>query len=74
MTTTRTQAAAGELRPRLLRLALAAKYLGVSPGTLRRIIWSGGLSVIKISDGNNVPWLLDQLELDSWIEQQKTKL
>ncbi len=64
---------AGEIRPRLLRLAQAARYLSVSPGTLRRLIQQGRLPVIKMTDseGGNVPWLIDIEDLNQFIAYQK---
>jgi excisionase family DNA binding protein len=72
--TRKKQVAAGEFQPRLLRLAVAAKYLSVSPGTLRRLIQQGQLSVVRISNGVNCPWLLDQHDLDKFIERTKVTL
>jgi excisionase family DNA binding protein len=62
------------LRPRLLRLSAAAKYLSVSPGTLRRLIQAGKIPVLKISDGENVPWLIDVDELNQFVEREKVTM
>lgn len=39
---------AAELRPHLMTLSEAANQLGISPRTLRRLVKSGQLSVIRI--------------------------
>jgi hypothetical protein len=71
-TTRRNGGEARELRPRLIRLAVAARYLSMSCGKLRLIIQRGELSVIK-SDGTS-PWLIDIREIDAWIEANKVRL
>ena len=59
---------------RLLRLKPASEYLSVSPGTLRSLIQRGELPVIKPRDGERVPWLVDVVDLNEWIEKSKVTL
>jgi len=56
---------------RLLRLKPAAEYVSLSVWTLRGMIQKGELPVIQQP---NAPWLVDVRDLDSWIEQNKTRL
>jgi excisionase family DNA binding protein len=58
---------------RLLRVKDAAEYLSMSPWKLRALIQAGELLIIKTSDGNS-PWLIDQRDLDAWIESRKGML
>jgi len=74
MTIRRSGGKAGELEPRLLRLKDSAKYLSVSPATLRRLVQQGLIPVIRVSDGNTVPWLIDSRDLDQFIERSKVTL
>ena len=57
---------------RLLRTKEAARYLGMSPGKLRRLTQSGDLPIIQ-HDGHS-PWLYDLHDLDSHIEKSKHRL
>lgn len=60
------------VEPRLLRTRAAARYLNCSLWQLRRLIWSGALSVIQHGEGGErAPWLLDRADLDLYIEAQK---
>jgi excisionase family DNA binding protein len=59
---------------RLLRLKPAADYLSISPATLRGIIQRGELPIIKLTEAGHSPWLIDRVELDSWIERSKITL
>ena len=62
-----------ELRqPRLLKLRDAARYLACSTGSLRTIVQSGRLPVIR-GDGNS-PWRVDVQDLDKFIEREKQTL
>ncbi len=70
--TTRRSGSGEELRPRLLKLAAASKYMSMSAGKLRGIVQRGELAVIR-GDGTS-PWLLDIREIDKWIDQQKVTL
>ena len=56
---------------RLLRLREGAAYLSVSDKTLRKLVMSGELPVIKNGEGPNAPWLLDTKDLDKWIDSNK---
>ena len=57
---------------RLLRVTEAAHYLHISRGQLRGLIQRGEIPVVKQSDGNHVPWLIDVKDCDAWIERSKT--
>jgi excisionase family DNA binding protein len=59
---------------RLLRLKPASEYLSVSPATLRALCQRGEIPVIRVTENGHAPWLLDRLELDSWIERSKIRL
>lgn len=59
---------------RLLRLKDAANYLAISPGTLRRIVQSGQLEIVRLIDSSTAPWLLDAKDLDKLIERSKTTI
>src|SRR5262245_30337812 len=58
--------------PRLFNLAAAAHYLGISPWSVRELVWAGRLPVVKIQrpdgtgDMNRV--LIDRNDLDRFIE------
>jgi excisionase family DNA binding protein len=60
------------ISPRLLRLKLAAEYLGRSPKSLRAMIQRGELPVIKTD--NHAPFLIDLRDLNEWIENHKVSL
>ncbi len=60
------------ISPRLLRLKLAAEYLGRSPKSLRAMIQRGELPVIKTED--HAPFLIDLCDLNRWIENHKITL
>lgn len=53
--------------PRLLTLPQAARYLGLSPWTIRELIWRGVLPRVRLSR----KILLDQRDLDAAIETAK---
>ena len=61
------------LTPRLLKMALAAKYMSMSIGTLRRLIQADEIRVVKVGT-NSCPWLLDITELNGWVERKSKKL
>lgn len=50
--------------PRFLRTREAAKYLGVSPRTLRRLAQEGQIPVVQINEGS--PWLFDLTDLTTF--------
>jgi excisionase family DNA binding protein len=57
---------------RLLRVGEAARYLRLSPGSVRALIQRGELPVVRPSNGNHAPWLIDVKDCDAWIERSKT--
>ncbi len=64
------------LDPRLLDIVQAARYLGVSPWTIRSLEWSGVLPRVPIplADGRDLRKLLfDRTDLDRLIESWKTR-
>ena len=54
---------------RLLKVKQAAVYLSVSPWTLRKLVQSQQLRIVKLDDRG--PWLLDIRDLDHFIEGRK---
>ena len=62
-----------ELRqPRLLKLRDAAIYLATSTGSLRRVIQSGLIPVIR--GDSTEPWRVDVKDLDRYVEREKQNL
>jgi helix-turn-helix protein len=57
---------------RLVRTKEAARYLGMSPGKVRRITQCGELPVIQHDE--HAPWLYDLCDLDSYIDKSKHRL
>ncbi len=63
-----------EVPPRLLSLEDAARYLGVSPWTVRELEWSGVLPRVRIPLGNGKELrklLFDRADLDRLIDRWK---
>jgi excisionase family DNA binding protein len=54
---------------RLLKVAQAAEYLSISPWSLRKLIQSQELPIVRLGDGG--PWLLDRADLDRFVEGRK---
>ena len=54
---------------RLLKVKQAAAYLSISPSTLRKLVQSQQLRIVKLEDRG--PWLLDLKELDQFIDTRK---
>jgi excisionase family DNA binding protein len=65
---------AGDNPRRVLRVAAAATYISVSKHTIRHLIQSGQLPIIKICEGGRSPFLIDVRDLDSLVERKKTTL
>ena len=59
-----------EIRPRLLDIENAARYLAISARTIRRMITAGELPAIQRHAARS-PYLLDIRDLDRWIEGSK---
>ena len=62
------------IEPRLLSLEDAARYLGVSPWTVRELEWSGVLPRVRIPFGNGKELrklLFDREDLDRLIDRWK---
>ena len=57
---------------RLLRISEAAHYLHISVGQLRGLVQRGEIPIVRQSDGNRIPWLIDTRDCDAWIERAKT--
>lgn len=54
---------------RLLKVKQAATYLSISPSTLRKLVQSQQLRIVKLEDRG--PWLLDLKDLDQFIDTRK---
>jgi excisionase family DNA binding protein len=65
---------AAGLEPRMIRIAEAASYLGMSPRQLRRMVRAGEISFTKAILGKGGPWLFDRMELDRWIARNSLRL
>jgi hypothetical protein len=59
---------------RALRLKAAAQYLSVSPRCVRNLIQAGELPIIKLSETDHAPWLVDIRDLDNLVDRRKTTL
>jgi excisionase family DNA binding protein len=59
----------GNSSRRLLKVKQAAEYLSISPWTLRKLVQSQQLRIVKLDDRG--PWLLDIRDLDHFIEGRK---
>lgn len=57
------------LRKRLLSVQEASIYIGRSIPALRELIWAGRLPIVK----TDRRIFLDVLDLDKWIDQNKTR-
>jgi excisionase family DNA binding protein len=55
--------------PRLLTVKQSAAYIGGTVWTIRELIWTGTLPVIKRKG-----YLIDRIDLDDWIVRTKKKL
>lgn len=58
--------------PRLLRTKPSAFYLSISVKALRKLVLLGKIRVVQMRAGTNSPYLFDRLDLDRWIEQNKS--
>lgn len=59
---------------RALRIKDAAAYLSVSPACLRNLVQKGELPIVKLCEGQRVPWLLDVEDLNRLVERRKETL
>jgi excisionase family DNA binding protein len=57
------------VKPRLLTVKETSVYLGRSVPSIRELIWSGDLPIVRV--GRRIH--LDLFDLEKWIEQHKTK-
>lgn len=60
-----------QIQPRLLDIDDAARYLSMSDKGVRALIAAGELPYIQRIRGRS-PYLIDRIELDKWIERNKT--
>lgn len=60
---------AGNPAPRLMKVKEAARYLSISPWTLRKLVQTQQLRIVKLDDRG--PWLIDTKDLDHFIEGRK---
>jgi excisionase family DNA binding protein len=56
-------------RRRLVKVKEAAAYLSISPYSLRKLVQSQELPIVKLQDRG--PWLLDLRDLDRFVEARK---
>jgi excisionase family DNA binding protein len=56
--------------PRLLKTKHAARYLGMSPWSLRQLVSNGDISFISSGDRTS-SWKFDIHDLDAWIERRR---
>jgi hypothetical protein len=61
-----------QLRPRLLDITDAGRYLSMSDKGIRELIVRGELPYVQKVPGRS-PYLLDLRDLDSWIERNKRR-
>ena len=66
-------------KPRVMRLADAARYLAISQRRVRGLIQRGALSLVRYEDSEDVDnshsaWLVTQDDLDRLIERSKVNL
>jgi hypothetical protein len=59
---------------RLLRCAEAARYLDTSTKRIRKLILSGDLPYLQLSNHPNSPFLIDVRDLDRLIDARKTRV
>lgn len=59
-----------QLRPRLLDITDAGRYLSMSDKGIRELIVRGELPYVQKVPGRS-PYLLDVSDLDSWVERNK---
>lgn len=57
------------IKPRLLTVREAAIYLGRSIPSIRELVWSGSLPVVRV--GRRIHF--DILDLNRWIEENKVR-
>jgi excisionase family DNA binding protein len=65
-----TTRAADNSGRRLLKVKQAAEYLSISRWSLRKLVQSQQLRIVKLEDRG--PWLLDVRDLDHFVETHKT--
>jgi excisionase family DNA binding protein len=58
-----------DIAPRMLTVKQAAAYINGTVWTIRELIWSGELPVIKRKG-----YLIDKADLDAWIDRTKKRL
>jgi Helix-turn-helix domain len=61
-----------QLRPRLLDITDAGRYLSMSDKGIRELIVRGELPYVQKVPGRS-PYLLDLRDLDSWVEKNKRR-
>jgi excisionase family DNA binding protein len=57
------------IKPRLLTVKEAAAFLGRSVPSIRELVWSGSLPIVRV--GRRIHF--DLPDLEKWIEQHKTR-
>jgi len=61
-----------QIRPRLLDITDAGRYLGMSDKGIRELIVRGELAYVQKVPGRS-PYLLDLRDLDSWVDKSKRR-
>jgi excisionase family DNA binding protein len=56
-------------RRRLVKVKEAAAYLSISPWSLRKLVQSQEIPIVRLQDRG--PWLLDLRDLDRFVEARK---
>ena len=59
---------------RVLRVNAAAQYLSTSARCIRDLVQRGELSLVRLSEHERAPWLIDTRDLDNLVERRKTTL
>ena len=57
------------IKPRLLTVKEASTFLGRSVPSVRELVWSGSLPIVRV--GRRIHF--DLFDLEKWIEQHKTR-
>ena len=65
-----TTRAADNAGRRLLKVKQAAEYMSISRWSLRKLVQSQQLRIVRFE--NRGPWLLDIRDLDQFVETHKT--
>jgi excisionase family DNA binding protein len=59
---------------RVLRVNAAAQYLSTSSRCIRELVQRGELALVRLSENERAPWLIDTRDLDNLVERKKATL